>query len=319
MPNRLILITQELDQARRDMLADMLPDWKMVIGKQQAVWEEHLKDAEIILGWKKGMEHSLTEPTKTKWIQSWSAGVNSLPLTELEAKGIHLTTASGVHAYPISETIIGLMLALTRKIHTYVRNQQKQKWHHEGLKEEMHGKTLCLVGTGAIGKETAALAKAFQMKVIGINTSGLPLEGYDQVIQAADLDRILPCCDYVVLNLPLTSQTRNMFTARQFMLMNPSAYFINVGRGQLVKEDDLIHALQSGMIAGAGLDVFTEEPLSSASPLWKMENVIITPHTSGSTEYYEKRVVEDIFIPNLRQYLETSLPSINLVDYQKGY
>lgn len=317
---RKIVITQNLDQHLLAQIKNVVPDWEVIASKEKEIWQKHAKDAEIIAGWKKGLdEYCLVPDSKLKWLQSWSAGVNTLPLEKLEAHNILLTGASGVHAYPISETIFALMLGLTRKIHTYVQNQQAKTWHHANMKLEIHGKTIGIIGVGTIGKETAKISRAFGMKVLGVRHSGQPAEFVDEMYTTDQLDAILPQCDYVVVTLPLTKETRRMFGAKQFKLMKPEAFFINIGRGEIVVEEEIVKALQEGEIAGAGLDVFEKEPLSQDSPLWEMENVIITPHTSGSTEHYNVRVVENILIPNLKSYLSGEAPSINLVDYAKGY
>jgi phosphoglycerate dehydrogenase-like enzyme len=211
------------------------------------------------------------------------------------------------------------MLSLTRKIHTYVKNQQEKKWHHSGMKLEMHEKTVGIIGVGTIGKEVAKIAKAFGMKVLGVRHSGKQQEFVDEMYTTNQLDKILPNCDYVVVTLPLTKETHRLFGSKQFDLMKSSAFFINIGRGEIVVEGDLISALQMGKIAGAGLDVFEQEPLTVDSPLWEMENVIITPHTSGSTEHYNQRVIENILIPNLKNYISGTQLSVNLVDFSKGY
>ncbi|MFE8697186.1 D-2-hydroxyacid dehydrogenase [Cytobacillus sp. FJAT-53684] len=320
MQSRKLVITQNLEHKHINEIKDIIPDWELIIGKDKSIWQEHWQEAEVIAGWKKEMEKAiLTGKTQLRWLQSWSAGVNSLPLQELESSNIHTTSANGVHAYPISETIFALMLALTRKIHTYVKNQQTKTWHHSSLNLEMHGKTMGLLGVGAIGKETAKLAKAFGMEVIGFRHSGKPVENVDRMYTLEALNDMLPLCDYVVVTLPYTKETHHLFGTEQFKLMKPSSFFINIGRGSIVVEQELIKALQDGEIAGAGLDVFEKEPLDTESPLWQHENVIITPHTAGSTEHYTKRVIEDIFIPNLKNYIQGEIPSINLVNYQKGY
>jgi len=152
------------------------------------------------------------------------------------------------------------------------------------------------------------------MKLLGKNVNvKIAVDHVEQLFQ------VLPQCDYVVVTLPLTSDTYQLFGRKQFEQMKPTACFINIGRGEIVIENELIEALQTGKIGCAGLDVFETEPLSKESPLWEMENVIITPHTSGATEYYNQRVIETIFIPNLKTYLEGNTPTINLVDYKKGY
>ncbi len=320
MNKRKLVITQNINEQYSSKIKEIIPDWDIIIGRDSSVWIDHLQDAEIIVGWKKEIkEYCIDQDSKLRWLQSWSAGVNNFPLEKMAAKHMMITSASGVHAYPISETIFALMLGLTRKIHTYVRNQVKKNWHHAQLGLEMHGKTVGIIGVGAIGKETAKLAKAFGMKVIGVRFSGKPEEYVDEMFTSSQLNDILPKCDYVVVTLPSTKETYHMFGKKQFSLMKPSAYFINIGRGDTVVEQELIDALREQKIAGAGLDVFEKEPLSENSPLWEFDNVIITPHTSGSTENYDKRVIEDIFLPNLKHYIEENKPTINVVDYHRGY
>ncbi len=317
---RKMVITHNIADQELSQLREVIPEWEIISGRKPEIWKNHLKDAEIIAGWKKGIEADIVaEDAKLRWLQSWSAGVNAMPLDVMQKKNILLTSASGVHAFPISETIFALILGLTRKIHTYVKQQQAKTWHHAQLKLEIHQKTIGIIGVGAIGKETAKIAKAFGMNVLGVRNSGKQEENVNEMYTSDQLDVVLPQCDYVVMTLPLTKATRNLFAASQFQLMKPSAFFINIGRGEIVHEQDLIAALENGAIAGAGLDVFATEPLPEDSPLWEMENVIITPHTAGSTEHYDKRVVDDILIPNLRDYLSGKKPSVNLVDYAKGY
>ncbi|WP_420490642.1 D-2-hydroxyacid dehydrogenase [Neobacillus drentensis] len=315
-----MVITRNIDQNHIAQIKEIIPDWEVIAGKDKNIWKDHVMDAEIIAGWSKGLaEYCLHPQSKLKWLQSWSAGVDSMPLEALNSRNIFLTSANGVHAYPISETIFGLMLGLTRKIHTYVRNQQKKTWHHAHMGQEIHGKTVGIIGVGTIGQETAKIAKAFGMEVLGVRHSGLAVQNVDEMFTPDQLDQLLPKCDYVVVTLPLTKETCRWFGAEQFKQMKESAFFINIGRGEIVVETDLIQALTEGTIAGAGLDVFETEPLSKESPLWEMENVIVTPHTSGSTEQYNQRVVENILIPNLKAYLSSKVPPINLVDFSKGY
>ncbi len=320
MQKRKLVITHTIDQNHINQIKDIIPEWDLIVGKNKEIWQQHIKDAEIIAGWKKGLKDECLAPdSKLKWLQTWSAGVDSLPLEEIGSRNIAVTSANGVHSYPISETIFALMLGLTRKIHTYVKNQQAKTWHHSGMKLEIHEKTIGIIGVGVIGKEVAKIAKAFGMTVLGVRHSGKPEMFVDEMYTAGQLHSILPNCDYIVVTLPLTRETHRLFSSKEFSQMKSSAFFINIGRGEIIVEEDLINALQHGKIAGAGLDVFEQEPLSTDSPLWEMNNVIITPHTSGSTEHYSKRVIENIFIPNLKTYINGHTPTINLVDFSKGY
>jgi len=318
--SRKLLITYELEPSLLKQVKAAIPDWKIYMSKNPADWDKHLQDAEVIIGWRsKWNQEKLWSNNQLQWIQTWSAGVNSLPLNKLAAQNIQLTSANGVHSYPIAETIFALMLALTRNIHTYVKNQKTKVWDDRGNTLEIHNKTIGIIGVGAIGQETAKLAKAFGMKVLGVRHSGKPVKYVDEMYKQSELKSILPQCDYIVITLPLTDDTRHLFDKALFQEMKKSAFFINIGRGEIVKEEDLIAALHNGDIAGAGLDVFETEPLEKTSPLWEMDNVIITPHTSGSTEHYAKRVIENIFLPNLKNYLADGTVSVNVVNYQKGY
>lgn len=315
-----MIIARNIDPQLAEKVKELIPEWELIIGREQTTWEEHIQEAEIVAGWFSGMEkYFLADDSKLRWFQSWSAGVNNYPLDRFQARNVYLTSANGVHAYPISETIFALMLALTRKIHTFVQNQAAKKWDNAGLKLEIHEKTIGIIGVGAIGKETAKIAKAFGMTVLGVRRSGGTTDYVDEMYTIDDLQAILPRCDYVVVTLPLTKETYHLFGKEQFKLMPPSSFFINIGRGEIVNEIELIEALREEEIAGAGLDVFETEPLNTASPLWEMENVIVTPHHAGATENYTKRLIENILIPNLKSYLETETPNINLVNYQKGY
>ncbi|WP_026691295.1 D-2-hydroxyacid dehydrogenase [Alteribacter aurantiacus] len=317
MTKRKLLITHNIDNTHIKQIESLVPDWDVIIGKEKETWEPHLESAEVIAGWKKEMNDA--ENPNLRWLQTWSAGINGLPLGRLEKADVAITSANGVHANPISETIFGLMLALTRKIHTYVLQQQDKTWHHANMNLELHNKTVGIIGVGAIGKETAKIAKAFGMKTLGIRHSGKEVEHIDQMYTLDHFHDLLPECDYVVSTLPLTEQTNRLFDKKAFDLMKKTAFFINIGRGQLLDEHAMIEALQTGAIAGAGLDVFEKEPLEETNPLWEMENVIVTPHTAGSTEFYNERVMEMIFIPNLEKYVNNELPHLNLVDYKKGY
>lgn len=319
MTTRKLVIAQDLDEDLVKKIEKIIPDWEVIIGKDSSVWENHVKDAEVIAGWKNGMENQITGEAKLNWLQTWSAGVNSLPLDTLEKENIHVTSANGVHSFPISETIFGLMLSLTRKIHTYARNQQVKRWFHENIGLELHHKTIGIVGVGAIGGETAKIAKAFGMHVIGVRQSNKAHDYVDEMFTLQELKDVLPRCDYIVITLPLTETTKELFGKKEFEKMKTSAFIINIGRGDIIVEKEMIEALSNKSIAGAGLDVFEIEPLPAESPLWEMENVIITPHTSGSTDYYNQRLIEEIFIPNLQKYLKNGQLPINLLDYKKGY
>ncbi len=265
-----------------------------------------------------GIPQTVQSPT-VKWIHVASAGVDRLS-QELKDSSVIITNSSGVHPIPISEHVLGFMLMFARQLNIFYRTQVKdKKWiKNEPEVFELHGKTVIIVGLGRIGSRVAMLAKAFGMKVLAVSRSTYKKSEFvHKSYKYKDLETILKEADFVVDALPATHETAGMFDKKLFSKMKKSAYFINIGRGKTVNEKDLIEALKWGKIAGAGLDVFEMEPLPANSPLWKLDNVILTPHVSGHTPHYMDRVV-DIFYENLRQFLaKKRLP--NQIDKQKGY
>lgn len=302
-----------------EKIYSVIPSGWEVIHGDKAQWFLHLNDAEILVGWNgAAAEQCLIPNAKLRWVQNWGAGVDGMPLAEMSAQGIVLTNASGVHAFPISETILAMMLAFSRKLHLSIRHQIRNAWKSTGELDEIHGKTMGVIGVGAIGEETARLGKAFGMKVLGVRRSGEPSPYVDRMFDNHGLDEVLQLSDYVIVTLPLTPETHHLFGSREFALMKSSAYFINIGRGGTTETGALLDALREGQIAGAGLDVFEQEPLPETSPLWEMDNVIITPHNSGSTVNYDDRAME-IFLTNLKAYFHSGQPSRNLVNFEKQY
>jgi phosphoglycerate dehydrogenase-like enzyme len=183
---------------------------------------------------------------------------------------------------------------------------------------QLAGKTLGIIGAGAIGAEFARLAAAFGMKALGVRRSGAPIDNVDQMYKMEHLNEVLAYSDFVVNVLPYTEETHHLFNSERFAHMKPSAVFFNFGRGASVITDDLVLALQKGTISGAGLDVFETEPLQSDHPLWTMDNVIVTPHIAGWTDNHKQKMT-DLFTHNLQAYLATGKPDRNVVDYKLKY
>lgn len=261
---------------------------------------------------------------KLKWIQAFSAGVERFLLPEVIKSRVVLTNAGGVYSIPVAEHALALILCLNRKLHTFVMNQMDRIWMSEESKmrsdvNELMGKTVTIVGFGRIGVEIALRAKCFGMKVIGLkkNDSADKPEFVDKLVSSGKLLDVLGESDFVVLQAPLTKETKGMFGEKELRSMKKTAYLINTGRGKLVQEDKLIQALQEEWIAGAGLDTFTEEPLPTNSPLWTMKDVVITPHVGGfSPEDFERLV--NVFCENLKHLLNNE-ELINVVDKTAGY
>jgi phosphoglycerate dehydrogenase-like enzyme len=241
---------------------------------------------------------------RLKFVQSISAGIDQYDQSVFRAHGIRLANAAGVNGHAVAEHAMALILALKRHLHTGRDNQAKKHWR--GMisqiperEDQLGGKTLLVVGLGGIGSRLARLAKAFDMRVVGIRRDpSRGGAGTDAVYGHDRLHEQLAQADIVALACPLTPETTNLIDAKALAAMKPSAHLVNVARGRVVDEPALIRALQNKRIAAAGLDVTQVEPLPVSSPLWEMPNVLITPHTAGETQRYEDGVV-DILVENL--------------------
>lgn len=283
-----------------DAMAPRMPDLDVLV--ISGAWRDVLLDA----------------ADKLQWIQAIGVGYNQFPLADLRRRGIRLTNAVGVNANAVSEHALALLLALSRRLPEARDNQHRKHWRPmisdpQAREDEIADKTLGIVGLGAIGNRLATLAKAFGMRVIGTKGNPAAYQGQaDAVLPPDRLAELLDSADYVALCCPLKPETTNLIGATELRRMRPSAYLVNVSRGQIVVESELIAALQRGDIAGAALDLTVDEPLPPESPLWDLPNVLITPHTGGETSRYEQRLV-DIIVENVRRW-ERDEPFIHQVD-----
>ena len=274
-----------------------------------------VRDAEVIFG--RFNKEMLLTSKKLRWVQVPSAGVDRYLYPEFLDSQVILTSSSGVHRMPISEMIFAMMLALAKRLHRFMRFQMEAEWNWLAP-DELSGKTIGILGLGNIGMETAWKAKCFGMKVLALKKKQIRRPSYvDEILGPEDLNRLLRESDYVAVTVPLTSETYHMISEEELKLMKLSAYIINVARGAVIDNKALIKALKEGWIAGAGLDVFEEEPLPEDSEFWRLENVVITPHVAGATSHYNDRAVK-IFCGNLKRYLEGK-PLLNAVDKIAGY
>jgi D-2-hydroxyacid dehydrogenase (NADP+) len=240
----------------------------------------------------------LDRATKLRFIQSIGAGTDQFPRDELAKRRIRLTSARGVNYRAVSEHAMALILALSRRLPEARDNQASRVWRGmigdlSGREDELGGKTLLVVGLGQIGGRLTQLAKAFDMRVVGLRRDPAAGRGAaDAVHPMGEFNSLLPEADFLALACPLTKETENLVDAEAIGRMKSSAYLVNVARGRVVDEAALVEALAARRIAGAGIDVTTEEPLAASSPLWGMEQVLITPHTAGETRHYEDNVIE---------------------------
>jgi len=276
----------------------------------------------------------LSKAPKLRWLQLSSAGVNHLLDHPIMKSDVLITTTSGIHATPIAEYVFASMLAWSRRLLKMLYYQKRREWPKGRWDvfagQELKRATLGIVGYGSIGREVGRLGKCFGMRVVATKRCEMRDTGYklpgtgdpeaqvpDRIYLPEQLREMLSECDFVVISLPLTPETKGFIGEEELQAMKPSAYLINISRGGIVDEPALIKALQEGWIAGAGLDVFEEEPLPSNSPLYDLNNVILSPHVAGFSPHYDERA-SDLFAENLRRYLAGE-ELLNLVDKGAGY
>lgn len=239
-----------------------------------------------------------------RWFQAHSAGADRPIFAEMLGRGVTVTTASGANAIPVAQMAFLGALALARNLPALIESQRHRRWEPflgDRAPRDIAGQTAVVVGLGPIGREVARLLKAVNVHVIGVNRSGNAVQAVDETIALHELERVLPGVSIVVLACPLTDATRGLMNRRTLALLPRGATLVNVSRGEIANQSDLIDALASGHLAGAFLDVFEQEPLDTESPLWTLPNVFVSPHTAGHTAGHYAEVGK-IFLDNLGRW-----------------
>ncbi len=246
-------------------------------------------------------EEVLAACSSLKLVCSVTAGMEDLPIGRLHEMGIKICNSRGAQGGSIAEYVIACMLILSHNYHFYIRNQAKHQWVPLVPGEDLSAKTFCVIGAGAIGRQLGNKAKVNDMRVIGVDKYPEPIPFFDEVFGTDKLHEALMQSEFVALAVPLVHETFHMMAEKEFRAMKESGVFINISRGDTVDEQALIKALKEKQIAGAILDVFHEEPLPVDSPLWDMENVLVTPHASGPSKNTTHRVAQ-ILCDNIVRY-----------------
>jgi D-2-hydroxyacid dehydrogenase (NADP+) len=300
------------------------PQLEMIHRANYAGLEEYLREAEILLSFSLRPEQ-FKFAQKLRWIHAPTAAVHQLLSPELVKSDVVLTNAHEVHGSVVAEHVIALVFALAKKIPQAALLQQKRTWGQDAIwnegprPREVAGSTLGLIGLGSIGRNVARMASAIGMRVVAVreHPEKEKPQGVTAVYAPEQINDLLSQSEYVVVTAPLTETTRGLINADRLAAMRRDAYLINVGRGPQVDEAALTDALRNRRIAGAALDVFEHEPMPSESPLWELENLLVTPHTAGLTEKLWQRHYA-LFAENLRRYLGGA-PLLFVVDKEKGY
>ena len=304
-------------------IKESFPELNITSVKSKQELMKEITDADVYFGW--GINKEIFKAAKKlKWIHSGSAGVGASLFPEMVNSNVILTNSRGLYSVPIAEHVMGLILTFSRGLHKCIKFQLDGKWGRQeiennySLLNQLDHQTMGIVGLGGIGLEVAKRAKGFDMEVLAVkrNLTSRPIF-VDKLFSPSGLSEVLKNSDYVVLCVPHTKETVGMIGEEELKMMKNTAILINVGRGRVIKENVLIKALKEGWIGGAGLDVFIEEPLPEDSEFYKMENVIVTPHVAGLTQFLWDNGAK-LFVENLRKFIDGK-KLINVVDKEKQY
>ncbi|MGN1033276.1 MAG: phosphoglycerate dehydrogenase [Intestinibacter sp.] len=272
-------------------------------------------DADILVAYNPFETLDISKMKKLKYIILTSVGFDQLPKEKVLAQNIQVSNNKGGYSIPMSEWIVMCILEIYKKARSFYTKQDKKLWSMDLSISELYGQRIGFLGTGAIAVESAKRLKGFGVELWGYNTNGRDVKYFDRCFSKNQIDEIFKNCDVVVSTMPCTAETEGMLNKDKFALMKKGSSFINVGRGKLVKEDDLVQFLDK--FKGVALDVFENEPLREDSPLWEAENVIVTPHNCWVSNRNRERVDQMIY-SNLKKYIKGEMVS-NLVNINRGY
>ncbi len=316
---KVVTLMRLRDQEER--LKETFPNIEFTFYKHPDVADEKvLEKADVLVSYHTEVNETFLDKCKNIKLIAWFAtGVNQLPLEYIRDRNIKLTNARGVHAIQIAEFIFAYILNDIKVFKQSYESQKRKEFNHKLNPESINDKTILFIGTGKIPQRTAEVAKAFNMKVIGINTTGHEAPGFDEVYSIEERRQVYKKADFVVNVLPETEDTIHLLKTEDFKQMKDSTHFINVGRGSVVSEAVLIEALENKEIRYASLDVFEEEPLSSTSQLYDLDNVFITAHITGNDKNNIKRST-DILVKNLNLINNEDVEGLfNEVKSKAGY
>ncbi|KYH34883.1 (S)-sulfolactate dehydrogenase [Clostridium tepidiprofundi DSM 19306] len=288
-----------------------------IINERDIEYCNEIKETEVLVCYNPFETLDISKMDKLRWIQLSSIGIDQLPVEIAIAKNIVVTNNRGGYSIPIGEWIVLKTLEMLKNSKRLYMQQMGKKWRIDTSILELYGKTIGFVGTGTIAREAAKRLKGFEVNILGVNTKGRCTEYFDKCFSIEELDKMLSLSDIVVITIPYTETTHKLIDCKRFSSMKNGVYFINVARGNVVDECELIKNLKNKKIKAAALDVFEDEPLSMDSPLWNLENAIITPHNSWVSEMRNDRRFEGIY-RNMERYSK-GMQLYNIVDLRRGY
>ena len=323
MDDNTVLVLADPADPQLAMLADLPEKTGIAVGNSPEAFERAAPDASVIFNWS-GSRALLREvfamAPKVRWVHSRSAGLDSLLFPELVESSVPLTNGTGVFSQSLGEFALAAILYFAKDFRRMIRNQMAGRWEQFDI-TEISGQTVGIVGYGDIGRAVATRVRAMGMRVLAVKRHGPPLYNVDPLVDQiyAPEHRIemISRCDYIVAAAPLTPETRGMIGEAEFAAMKPSAVVINVGRGPVIDEDAMLKALTGGRIKGAGLDVFTHEPLPEGHPFYRLENVLLSPHCADHTADWLEQAMR-FFVENFERFRKGE-PLRNAVNKKLGY
>jgi len=309
-----VLFTVKYNEEKLNMVKDLGYD---VIYKSEKIIEntEEINNADVLVTYDSFSRLDINKMKNLKYIQTTSVGIDQLPKQEIVEREIMVSNNRGGYSIPIGEWIVKSILDIYKNTVSFYKNQKNKVWQPDFTTKEVSGIRVGFLGTGTIAMEAAKRLKAFDVEVWGVNTKGSIREYFDKCFSTSDLDEIFKSCDVVVASMPSTKETIGLVNKDKFELMKDGSVFINIGRGDLINQDDLIDCI--GKFRGVALDVFEEEPLSKDNKLWDFDNVIVTPHNSWWSDKNPDRVF-DLVYNNLKKFINNDNLK-NVVDLKRGY
>lgn len=295
-----------------DVVAEQFPDVRLTAVPTWEQAEPAVETAEVLVTVGHGFTPELAARMRSlRWMQSMISGTDTAQRALAARPDVVLTSARGIHGPQMTEAAIFHMLCLSRDVRRSMRAQEERRWDAWDP-HVLHGRTVGIVGVGIIGEQLARACRAFGMRVVGVSRTARPVDGIDKIVARDELAQAAAEVDFLILTLPLTADTRHIVDARVLEAMKPTAFLVNLARGGNVDTDALVAAIRAGAIAGAGLDTFDPEPLPPESPLWELDNVLITAHMGGRSDRYVDGFLK-VFEPNLRRWLAGDVDSLENV------
>lgn len=311
-----LLMTFGFIKGREEELRNL--GYKVFIERENSLeFKDYMKEIDVVIGYDTFSMVDLNKFENLKWMQLSSVGFEHLPKDKIKNRDILITNNKDSYSIPIGEWIVCSILELTKRRPIAYENKLKKKWKIDFKVEELYGKTIGFIGTGNIAREAAKRLKSFGVNIIGVNTKGKCVEYFDKCYSLEEMDKVLEHSHAVIVTIPHTNKTHGLINKSKLEKLRSDAIFINVSRGSIIDEDSLINLLKNNKIKGAALDVFKIEPLPEDSPLWNLDNVILTCHNSWISENIAERRWQ-LFIENLKRYTNGE-ELLNIVNLDKGY